>query len=205
MRKLPSLILQFAAAATLAFSGCTVFPKTSKLHNVKIGSVQENSDVFVGVDDLAARLTKIKKGMSDTAVYDTLGVSPKRFYTIPDDQKMKYVDGPQVAQPHTAEEQDKIKARADSYTVRELVYRSVTTKAGVNLVLTKETQTTGYDLRLQVTFKDGILDKVTLAGIQEINRYNKETIISLISTAARGGGADALQLIIKNSVKVPGL
>jgi hypothetical protein len=204
MRKLPSLILQFSAAAIL-LTGCTVFPKTSKLHNIKIGSVQENSDVFVDVDDLAARLTKLKKGMSDTAVYDTLGASSKRFYTIPDDQKMKYVDGPQIAQPRTAEEQDKIKARADSYTVRELVYRSITTKAGVNLILTKETQTTGYDLRLQVTFKDGMLDKVTLAGIQEINRYSKETIISLIGTAARGGGADALQLIIKNSVKVPGL
>lgn len=206
MRKFQSLILQFTAAATLAFSGCTILPKTSKLHNIKVSTSQENADLFQSIDDMAMRISKLQKGMADTALYDTLGVSPKRFSTVPDDQKMKYVDGPQIPQPDNADEQDKIKARADGYTVRILAFRSTVTKAGISITLATERRTTGYDVQLIAVFKDGKLDKTTLAGIQEINRYSKETIAQLIGAALKGASAGAMQKIIsESSLKVPGL
>ncbi len=203
MKKYQSIALHFSTAAALLFgAGCTVFPKTSRLHSIRTSMSQENADAFPNVDDLAARLSTLRKGMTADSVFQTLGVSQKRFSTIPDDQKMKYVDGPQIPQPHTADEQDKIKARVDAYVVRELAFSRVENKSGIGLTLSTERQTSGFDLRLQLTFKDGLFDKATLAGVQEINRYSKETILAVFGNAIKNGSAEALQNIVRNAIKI---
>jgi hypothetical protein len=200
MRKLASIVLQFSTAAVL-MTGCTVFPKTSKLHSIKVKTTQENSDAFSNVDDLSARLSKLTKGMTEADAFKTLNVSPKKFRNVPDDEKMRYVDGPQViAQPHTDEDLDKIKKRTDSYMVYELAYSNVVTKNGFGLLLTVETLTSGFDLKIQLTFKDGLFQKASVPGVQEINRFSKETILQVLTNAIRGGGQDGLQQVLKNAI-----
>lgn len=201
MKKYFTRIASFTAAGLL-LTGCTNLPKHSKLHNIEFGAARMNADAFCDPEDLGNRVAKLKPGMTQADVYETLGVSEKKFRLIGDDEKMKFVDPAQVPQPHSVEEQEKMKERAARYSVRELSYKDVRKRGGISVLLTTETQTRGFDLQLRLIFKDGLLERPALpSGIMGIDQYDKETIFQALGDAIKGGVGGGVQGGASNGIK----
>lgn len=202
--KKPRRITSITAAGLFTiFTGasCSTLPKGAPLRTIHLSNSTENADAFKSINDLAERVSKLEKGMSEDVAIDTLGVSRTILNTLADDVKMKYVDGLQVPQPHTTADQEAMRLRADSYKVYELAYTKTTKRGGMSVLLTSETQTTGFDLKIYLTFKEGKFEKVSIPGKPEVNLRDKTTIVEFLTDAVKQG----IGVGIKTAPKVFGL
>ncbi len=162
---------------TLVMAGCAI----------PLSRQSTNASLFLGPEDLAARLGALEIEMTQEQTFGALGLESRLFRVLPSNQIQNIVYGDFEVQGSPSELEE-FRDRLAAYRGYELVYRSLKRSGGVGLGAWN-VDSEGFDQQLVLIFDQGRLFKAVIVGSAVVDDRDSTFIIEVLGSAVSAGAS----------------
>lgn len=136
------------------------------------GQQNVNTELFKNQEDMQARSSELRPGMSMQAAFDAIGIKPGRFERMSAQEVQMSIYG--NSQVHgTPDQLEQFKRRMLAYEGYALPYREIKSNSSLGFGKMKVNKT-GYDLKLVMIFERGRLLRAAVEGTQEVKQQEDD-------------------------------